>query len=321
MPWIAADFSESLPTPFPDMAPLKTSYSSATYTDEISQLNWIISAFNLTSAAFIPFWGQVADIFGRHWSLQATQVLMLIGSALCTGAPTSAFGLFLLGRALQGLACAGIGTLVRIVLSDRVSLEENARNWTAFTLVGGIAYGIGPVVGGYLTKANWRWCFGINLPIAFIGLIAIFLIRDEMLGPQPIPELGEHGESGQAGRRERFARRITTIDAGGQLLFLFGFGLVILGLTWAGATYDWNSAAVISTLVLGGVLVIGFLVYEYLMIPGNALAQVLSFQKPMLPWFILKNRNISLLFFVNFATGMAMYSVSHHSRSGCSTLQ
>jgi MFS family permease len=165
------------------------------------QLNWIVSAFNLTSAAFIPFWGQVADIFGRQTSLQATQVLMLIGSALCTGAPTSAFGLFLLGRVLQG-----IGTLVRVVLSDKVSLEENARNWSAFTLVGGLSYGIGPVVGGYLTKAHWRWCFTLNLPIALAGLVVIFRIRGEMRGPQPLPELGESGEPG---------RRVTTIDVGG----------------------------------------------------------------------------------------------------------
>lgn len=97
---------------------------------ELAQLNWIVSAFNLTSAAFIPFWGQMADIFGRHGALQAATALMLVGSALCTGAPApGAFWLFLLGRAVQGLGCAGISVVVRTVLADRVPLREYARNW------------------------------------------------------------------------------------------------------------------------------------------------------------------------------------------------
>ncbi|KDN63880.1 putative major facilitator superfamily transporter [Colletotrichum sublineola] len=94
---------------------------------ETGQLNWIIAAFNLTSAAFIPFWGQMADIFGRHVTMQACLVLMLVGSALCTGAPLTAFPVLLLGRAFQGLACAGINILVRVILADKVSLSENAK--------------------------------------------------------------------------------------------------------------------------------------------------------------------------------------------------
>ena len=94
----------------------------------MAQLNWIISAFNLTSAAFIPFWGQVADIFGREYSIQSSIVIMMIGSALCTGASTNAFAVLLLGRALQGVGCAGLNVIVRVILADKVSLEENAKS-------------------------------------------------------------------------------------------------------------------------------------------------------------------------------------------------
>ena len=124
LPWIAVDF------------------------DSVSELNWIISSFNLTSAAFIPFWGQMADIFGRHITLQACVVVMMVGSALCTGAPTSVFPVLLLGRAIQGLGCAGISVAVRVVLADKVSLEENAKNWSIFTITAGVSYGVGPVIGG-----------------------------------------------------------------------------------------------------------------------------------------------------------------------------
>lgn len=110
LPWIASDFHE------------------------ISQLNWIISAFNLTSAAFIPFWGQMADIFGRHTAIQMCLVLMLVGSALATGAPTNEFPVLLLGRAFQGLSVAGIVVITKVILADKVSLEENAKNTSIFSV-------------------------------------------------------------------------------------------------------------------------------------------------------------------------------------------
>ncbi|OHE90834.1 major facilitator superfamily transporter [Colletotrichum orchidophilum] len=285
LPWIAADFHET------------------------RQLNWIIAAFNLTSAAFIPFWGQVADIFGRHISIQMCLVLMLIGSALCTGAPVDAFPVLLLGRGFQGLACAGLNVLVRIVIADKVSLRENAKNWAIFSLLGGVlGWGLGPVVGGYITSgSSWRWCFGINLPIAFVSIfILYFVLRSELLGPQPIPQLDETTETG---RRTTFKKRLQTIDVGGQLLFLFGFGLLVLALTWAGATYSWTSPAVLVTLILGVVISILFIVWEYHMSPGKALARRFPWQKAMIPWELVRNRDIGLLFYTSFATGMSMYSV------------
>ena len=73
---------------------------------------------------------------------------MMIGSALCTAAPTNAFPLLLLGRSLQGIAAAGINVVCRAILSDKVSLKENAKNWAVFSLVGGSSYALGPLIGG-----------------------------------------------------------------------------------------------------------------------------------------------------------------------------
>jgi MFS family permease len=124
LPWIAGDFGK------------------------VSQLNWIAAAFNLTSASFIPFWAQMADVFGRHATINASLIIILIGSALATGAPTNAFPVLLLGRALQGVAAAGLEVIVQTILADRVSLQENAKNWTIFAFISGISYALGPLIGG-----------------------------------------------------------------------------------------------------------------------------------------------------------------------------
>ena len=131
--------------------------------DQFSQLNWIIAAAELTATAFTAPWAQFADVFGRYPTLQASALFMVFGSALCAGAPVDNFPMFLAGRCIQGLATAGSMILTRIVLSDQVSLKDNALNNTVFSLVVGVGYGIGPVVGGYLTTVTWRWCFIINI--------------------------------------------------------------------------------------------------------------------------------------------------------------
>lgn len=261
----------------------------------------------------------MADIFGRHNSLQAVLVLMIIGSALCTGAPTSAYPVLLLGRGFQGVACAGISVLVRTIISDKVSLQENAKNWSFFAITGGCSYAIGPVIGGYLTSANWRWCFAINLPICVLGIIIVFVIlRKELVGPQPLADVDNDGmttatttttTTRSKNTGSTILRRLMTIDIGGQLLFLFGFGLIILAFTWAGETYAWNSYEVLLPLVLGILIVVAWTGYEYLMSPERALGKRFSSQKPMIPFQFLKNRNVGLLFYINFSTGAAIYSV------------
>ncbi|KAJ5445949.1 Major facilitator superfamily domain general substrate transporter [Penicillium cf. griseofulvum] len=277
--------------------------------NQIKQLNWIISVFNLTSAAFLFFWAQLTDLFGRHIVLQSAIFIMTIGSAICTGAPTSAFSVLLVGRALQGVGAAGVNISIRTILADRVSLTEYAVNWTIFALVAGIGFSIGPVIGGHLTQASWRWCFAINLPIGVIAMIiVVFVLRTELLGAQSIPELEGRGGLTPSGR---FFARISTIDYGGQMLFLWGFGLLILALTWAGGTYSWKSAAVLAPMVIGGILVIGWVVYERCMLPGSLMARVLPRQKAMVPWELLRQRDIGLLFLINFSIGMAMFAVMY----------
>jgi MFS family permease len=232
---------------------------------------------------------------------------MMVGSAVCTGAPPSAFGVLLLGRALQGIGARGVGISIRTILADRVSLSDYALNWTIFTLVAGISFGIGPVVGGFLTQVSWRWCFAINLPIAVVAiLLVLFLLRKELLGPQPLQELEGRDTSTRHGRL--FAR-LSTIDYGGQMLFLWGLGLLSLALTWGGGTYLWSSAAVLAPLIIGGVLSIGWILYEHSMSPGFLMSRIFPYQRAMMPWELLSHRDIGLLFFINFAVGMSMFAV------------
>ncbi|KAK5662525.1 hypothetical protein OQA88_8437 [Cercophora sp. LCS_1] len=317
LPFIAADFGQIPPSPplaIPSISPQLTRLPP---TDQIAQLNWIITAFNLTSATFLPFWAQTADIWGRHTTIQLSIVIMTIGSAICTGAPTSAFGVLLLGRALQGVGAAGVNICVRTILADRVDLAEYAKNWTIFALISAVGFAVGPVAGGYLTQVSWRWCFGINIPVALVAIVlVVLLLRKELLGPQPLPEI-EGSEDGRRKmrnketKRGRFLLRLATIDFGGQVLFLVGIGLLVLAMTWAGSTYAWDSAEVVAPLVVGGVVTAGWVWYEWAMVPGRVMSRVWPLQRAMMPWKLMTTRDIGLVFYIDFCIGVAMFAVMY----------
>ena len=231
---------------------------------------------------------------------------MVVGSALCAGAPVTAFPMLLLGRALQGMGCAGLNILTKVILADKVSLAENAKNNTLFTIVGGIGYGVGPVIGGYLTQVSWRWCFIINIPIGLTGaVIAHFVLRPELLGPHEIAR-NDGTTNLEPSPKSTFYARVSTIDFGGQFLFLFGMGLLVLALTWAGSYYAWSDVKIIAPLTIGVILLVAFITWEYLMIPGSRLANRFPHQKAMIPLKLLCTRNVGILIYINFITGMGM---------------
>lgn len=170
----------------------------------------------------------------------------------------------------------------------------------------GISYGVGPVIGGYLTDKSWRWCFGINIPVAIIGIVLVlFVLRTELLGPQPLPAVLDSSTalSNAPNERTTLKARLATIDYGGQLLFLSGSILLILALTWGGASYKWTSPNVLGPLIIGSILIVLFVFYEYSMAPGRYMARKLPAQKATLPWNLMAQRNMALLFYINFATG------------------
>ena len=174
-----------------------------------------MTAFTITSTSCIPVWGQLADVFGRHAVLQIVMVIMMVGAALPAGAQSWIMLLF--GRALMGVAAAGILNIIKIVLADGVSLKENAKNNTIF-----------------------------------------FLLRKDLIGPAPCETRGRLGTC---------LTKMSTIDYGGLFLFVSGITPIILGTTWGGATYAWNSVAVIVSIAVGSGMLLAFFLYEYLMEP------------------------------------------------------
>lgn len=127
LPFIASDFSK-----YP-MTLLRCSticpsplYITDSLVDQLSQLNWIVSAFNLTSATFISAWGQFAEVLGRYTSLQK---LSQCQWEVCCAQPfVTPFTMMVVGRALQGVGCAGPMIVSRVILADKLSQGRMLRS-------------------------------------------------------------------------------------------------------------------------------------------------------------------------------------------------
>ncbi len=228
-------------------------------------------------------------------------VCMLIGSTMCAAAQT--WGMLLFGRALQGISSAGINNIVKIVLADKVTLAEQAKNTTVFSLVAGISFSVGPVIGGSLAVSSWRYCFVISIPISVIASVFIFLLlRKELIH-------GTHHLTGPESKS--LLSGLSTIDFGGTFLFIFGTGLIIVATSWGGTKYSWSAYQVLVPLVIGSVLFTLFFVYEYFLEPGNRISRIFPKQVAMIPWTLFDRRDVISLAIINAATGASLYSAMY----------
>lgn len=58
-------------------------------------------------------------------------------------------------------------------------------------------------------------------------------------------------------------RKLKAVDFAGMFLAFGGITIFILGMTWGGGEYAWNSAAVISTLVIGVSVSVCFVLWQW----------------------------------------------------------
>ena len=140
-----------------------------TYDAPFTTLQWVVTGYALTLAAFILVGGVLGDRYGRRRIFVIGVVWFALASLACGLAPTAAT--LVAARILQGIGGALLtpGSLAMIQAS--FAREDRARAIGAWAGFGGVATAIGPFVGGWLIEvASWRWAFLINLPLAVIVL-------------------------------------------------------------------------------------------------------------------------------------------------------
>ncbi|MGV8910800.1 MAG: MFS transporter [Propionicimonas sp.] len=134
--------------------------------------SWIFSSYVLANLIGTPLMARLSDIFGRRAIYVLDIAVFAAGSlvvALSHG--SGLFALLLLGRVVQGLGAGGIFPVAAAVIGDTFPRESRGRALGLIGAVFGLAFIIGPVIGGLLLGFGWQWLFMINLPIAAVVVV------------------------------------------------------------------------------------------------------------------------------------------------------
>lgn len=243
-----------------------------TISDELggfSRITWIITSYALATAASMPIYGKLGDLYGRKRMLLQAIAVFLVASMLCGAAQT--LNQLLAARFLQGLGAGGLGTLSVAVIADVVPARQLGR-WMGYQ---GVMYAMssvaGPLVGGlFVDHLSWRWAFYVNLPV---GLAAAGLVATQL------PKV-----------TERFDH---TIDWLGSVLLVAALSCLVLVATLGGQEISWSWAAVIALAI--PVLGVLFVRHE------------LRVDEPVLPLGLLRDRVMRAAIGVNVTSGILIW--------------
>ena len=129
-------------------------------------LAWIFSIYVLFNLIGTPLMAKLSDQFGRRMVYVVDIALFAAGSLIV--ALSSSFTFVLIGRAIQGFGAGGIFPVATAVIGDTFPPEKRGSALGLIGAVFGVAFIIGPILGGLLLTAGWHWLFLINLPIAVL---------------------------------------------------------------------------------------------------------------------------------------------------------
>lgn len=247
----------------------------------------------MTFATFQLIYGRLFTLYPIKTIFTLAIVIFEAGSTICGAAPSSP--VFIFGRALAGLGSAGINAGFIIILAASLPLERRPLFVPCYTAMYGLAAVVAPLLGGALTssKATWRWCFYLNLPLGGCALfILLFFCR--LANDQRSPAM----------QSMAWREKMNEMDLPGTGILIPSLVCLLLALQWGSASqYPWDSAVMISLLVISSIGLVAFLAWE-----------IYKGESGTIPPRIIKQRSIacsaSFVFFASGTVNIFQYYVS-----------
>lgn len=135
---------------------------------------WILVSYSLAHAISMLFSGRLTSKAGELCVFKKC-VLLFILASLGGGIATN-FIVFVLFRALQGLAAGPIIPLSQSLLLRKASIKQRSELlsvWSGFVVTAPL---VGPIIGGYICeKIHWAWIFLINIPVGVFIYFGILI--------------------------------------------------------------------------------------------------------------------------------------------------
>lgn len=201
----------------------------------LSNLSWVLSAYAIVYAALLVPAGRLADRFGRKGGFMLGLSLFSaasLGAGLCSN-----IWLLVGFRVLQAAGAAvltpsSLGLVLTTAPPEKV--QKYVKIWITTAALSATC---GPLVGGVLITASWRWLFLVNLPVVLLALVG---------AARFVPNV-KHDQN----------TRLP--DAVGGALLIVGIGSLALGAV-EGSSWGWSSARVVTAFAVSAFAVAAFFV-------------------------------------------------------------
>ncbi|KAH7073811.1 major facilitator superfamily-domain-containing protein [Paraphoma chrysanthemicola] len=234
-----------------------------------AEITWLNTGISLTAGALLLFFGSVADLFGRK---SMFIVSMLLFSVFSLGAGFSQDGITL------DILCAVLGVFsasavppaqgILGVIYEKPSPRKN-KAFGCFSAGNPLGFVFGTILAGVFTQIfSWRAGFWLLAIVYFCTTIVAYFTVPRDMTP----------------KKKLDAETIKKLDLPGTAMTIFGIGMFCAALSLASdAPQGWKTPYIIVLLILGILLIAGFVVWE------------IKYPFSMIDMNIWKDRDFSLL--------------------------
>lgn len=234
---------------------------------------WVITAYTLAFGSLLLLGGRIGDYVGR----KKIFIIGLIGfaGASAFGGVAANEGMLYASRALQGVFGALLAPAALALISETFTVpKERAKAFGVMGAISGGGAAIGLIVGGTLTEFfSWRWCLGVNTPIAIVAAV---------LAVKYVHESKAEGDN--------------SYDIPGVITATAGLFSLTYGFNEA-ATKGWSSPVTISFLIAAVVLLVVFVLIET------------KVANPLMPLRVVTERNRGGSYLGSLVVGAGLFSM------------
>jgi len=234
---------------------------------------WVVTAYTLAFGSLLLLGGRIADVVGRKKIFITGLIGFAAASAL--GGIASTQGLLFAARGLQGVFGALLAPAALSLINVTFTLpKERAKAFGVYGAIAGGGAAIGLIMGGTLTQyASWRWCLGVNVPIALLAV------------SMAVPWLHESHAEGE-----------NAYDIPGAVTVSLGLLSLVYGLSQA-ATKGWAKSSTYQYFIIAAVLLVLFFIIES------------RVKHPLLPVRVLAERNRGGSYLATLLIGSGLFTM------------